>query len=163
MAEPHYLTRLDFVLIIASAGSYTNVTADIEVYNAWNPDASVDSVFSNLAGAFTADLGDFNPTGATGYLITLDVPSGIVLDTNPNKGVVVTLKNNGVLDSVPPLGVVNRPPNLGSEVVTAYGIAMRTPTASSRLAMPAPLAHPVLTTTSLSPCGLSPFPNLLRF
>lgn len=118
LAVPHYLTGLDFVLVIASAGSYTNVTADIEVYNAWDPGASVGSVFSNLAGAFTANLGDFNPTGATGYLITLDVPSGIVLDTNPNKGVVVTLKNNGVLDSVLTLGVVNRPPNPGSEVVT---------------------------------------------
>lgn len=30
----------------------------------------------------------------------------------------MTLKNNGVLDSVLTLGVVNRPPNLGSEVVT---------------------------------------------
>lgn len=29
LAVSHYLTRLDFVLIIASAGSYTNVTADI--------------------------------------------------------------------------------------------------------------------------------------
>lgn len=114
----HYLTRLDFVLILAAAGTYTNITADIEVYNAWDPGAASGSVFSNLAAAFTASLGDANPTGATAYLIQIPLPAGIVLDTNPNKGVVVTLKHNGVLDSNLTLGIVNRLPNPGSEVVT---------------------------------------------
>ncbi|MER3473660.1 MAG: hypothetical protein C4335_06415 [Armatimonadota bacterium] len=93
------------------------MTADIEVFNAWEPGASSGSVFSNLAGVFTVNLGRFTPTGATAYLITANVPAGVVLDTNPNKGVVVTLKNNGVLDNVLTLGVVNRLPNPGSEVV----------------------------------------------
>jgi hypothetical protein len=117
LAVPHYLTRLDLVLILATAGTYTNITADIEVYNAWDPGASSGSVFSNLATVFTATLGDATPTGATAYLIQLTVPTGVVLDTNPNKGVVVTLKHNGVLDNNLTLGVVNRLPNPGSEVV----------------------------------------------
>ncbi|GIV15357.1 MAG: hypothetical protein KatS3mg022_0792 [Armatimonadota bacterium] len=117
LAVPHYLTRLDLVLILATAGTYTNITADIEVYNAWDPGAASGSVFSNLAAVFTATLGDATPTGATAYLIQLTVPTGVVLDTNPNKGVVVTLKHNGVLDNNLTLGVVNRMPNPGSEVV----------------------------------------------
>ncbi|GIV18298.1 MAG: hypothetical protein KatS3mg023_0049 [Armatimonadota bacterium] len=117
LAVPHYLTRLDLVLILATAGTYTNITADIEVYNAWDPGAASGSVFSNLATVFTATLGDATPTGATAYLIQLTVPTGVVLDTNPNKGVVVTLKHNGVLDNNLTLGVVNRLPNPGSEGV----------------------------------------------
>lgn len=118
LSVPHFLTRLDFVLIIATAGSYNNVTADIAVYNAWDPGAPSGSVFSNLAGSFTANLGSFNPTGATAYIVNVTLPSGVVLDANPNKGVVITLKNNGVLDNVLTLGVVNRLPNPGSEVAT---------------------------------------------
>ncbi len=117
LAIPHFLTRLDFVLIIATAGTYSNVTADVEVYNAWDPGAPTGSVFSDLARAFTVNLGTFSPTGATAYIITAPVPSGVVLSTNPQKGVVVTLKNNGVLDNVLTLGVVNRLPNPGGEVV----------------------------------------------
>jgi hypothetical protein len=117
LAVDHFLTRLDFVLVIATAGTYTNITADIEVYNAWDPNAATGSVFSNLAAAFTANLGDANTTGAAGYLIEVPVPAGVILDTNPNKGVVITLKHNGVLDNNLTLGVVDRLPNPGSEVV----------------------------------------------
>ena len=117
LAVDHFLTRLDFVLVIATAGTYTNITADIEVYNAWDPNAATGSVFSNLVAAFTANLGDANTTGAAGYLIEVPVPAGVILDTNPNKGVVITLKHNGVLDNNLTLGVVDRLPNPGSEVV----------------------------------------------
>ncbi len=87
LAVPHYLTRLDFVLVIAAAGTYNNVTADIEVYNAWNPGAASGSVFSDLAGAFTVNLGSFSPTGATAYIIEAAVPAGTILNTSSQKGV----------------------------------------------------------------------------
>ncbi|MDW8320820.1 MAG: PEP-CTERM sorting domain-containing protein [Armatimonadota bacterium] len=117
LAVDHFLRRLDFVLIVATAGTYTNITADIEVYNAWNPNATSGSVFSNLAAAFTVNLGNASPTGATAYLVQAAVPAGVVLNTNSSKGVVITLKHNGVLDNALTLGIVNRQPNPGSEVV----------------------------------------------
>jgi hypothetical protein len=116
LALPHYLNRLDFVLVVASAGTFTNLTAEIAIYNAWDPNAT-GSVFSNLAASVTASLGDATTTGATAYLYQIPMPPGIVLDTNPNKGVVITLRRGGVLDNVLTLGLVNRLPNPGSEVV----------------------------------------------
>lgn len=114
----HYLRRLDFVLILASAGTYTNVTADISLYNAWDPSAATGSVFSDLVGTYTVSLGDFSPTGATAYIYQITMPSGVVLNTNPNKGVVFTFRVAGVLDNRVTLGIVNRLPNPGSEVAT---------------------------------------------
>jgi len=116
LSVPHYLNRLDFVLVVANAGTFTNLSAEIAVYNAWDPNAS-GSVFSNLATLVTVPLDDVTTTGATAYIYQVTMPSGVVLDTNPNKGVVITLRRGGVLDNVLTLGVVNRLPNPGSEVV----------------------------------------------
>ncbi len=116
LSVPHYLNRLDFVLVVATAGTFTNLSAEIAVYNAWDPNAP-GSVFSNLATSVTVPLEDVTTTGATGYIYQVSIPSGVVLDTNPNKGVVITLRRGGVLDNNLSLGIVNRLPNPGSEVV----------------------------------------------
>ncbi len=114
----HYLRRIDFVLVLATAGTYTNLTAEIEVYNAWDPSAPAGtSVFSSLAVRYTVTLPDRTVDAPTGILILAPVPAGVLLDTNPNKGVVITLRRGGVLDNNLSLGVVNRLPNPGSEVV----------------------------------------------
>ncbi|MCS6949487.1 MAG: hypothetical protein NZ520_03385, partial [bacterium] len=70
----HFLRRLDFVLVLATAGNYTNMTAEIEVYNAWDPNAASGSVFSNLATRFTVAIPDQSVTAATAVLITAPVP-----------------------------------------------------------------------------------------
>lgn len=114
----HFLRRVDFVLVLATAGDYTNMTAEIEVYNSWDPGAPAGTpVFDNLATRFTVGIENLSVTGASAYIISASAPSGVVLDTNPNKGVVITLRRGGVLDNSLTLGVVNRLPNPGSEVV----------------------------------------------
>jgi hypothetical protein len=109
------LTRLDFVLVVAAAVSNATVGFTIDVFNNWAPGLATDPAFSSPAGSFTGTVSGITTTGAAAFLITVTPPPGIILDTNPNKGVVIKLLLNGAASNTVTVGVVNRLPNPGTE------------------------------------------------
>jgi len=114
------LTRLDFVLVIAAAVTNATVTFTVDVFNNWTTaGAATDPAFSNLAGSFTGTLSGITTTGAAAFIVTTTPPGGIVLDTSPNKGVVIKLLLNGMASNTATVGIVNRLPNPGTEGLLA--------------------------------------------
>jgi len=110
------LTRLDFVLVVAAAVSNAAVEYTIDVFNNWTTaGAATDPAFTNLAGSFSGTVSGITTTGAAAFIITATPPPGIILDTNPNKGVVIKLLLNGAPSDTVTVGVVNRLPNPGTE------------------------------------------------
>jgi len=114
------LTRLDFVLVVAAAVSNATVGFTIDVFNNWTTTgAATDPAFSSPAGSFTGTVSGITTTGAAAFIITVTPPPGIILDTNPNKGVVIKLLLNGTASDTVTVGVVNRLPSPGTEGLLA--------------------------------------------
>ncbi|MEN3000895.1 MAG: PEP-CTERM sorting domain-containing protein [Armatimonadota bacterium] len=110
------LTRLDFILVIAAAVTNAQVDFTIEVFNFWTTTgAGTDPAFSNPATPFSGTLTGITTTGPTAYIVTVTPPPNIVLDTYPNKGVVIKLRLNGVASDNATVGIVNRLPNPGTQ------------------------------------------------
>ncbi|MCS7066767.1 MAG: PEP-CTERM sorting domain-containing protein [Fimbriimonadales bacterium] len=116
------LTRLDFILVIAAAVTNARVDYTIEVFNNWTmTGAGTDPAFSSPASntPFSGTLTGITTTAATAYIVTVTPPPGVVLNTNPNKGVVIKLRLNGVADNNATVGIVNRLPGPGTEGLLA--------------------------------------------
>lgn len=111
------LTQFDFVLVASAAVTNGSVGYSVEFYNNWNPGgAPSDPAFSSLAGTLSGTITGITTTGAAAFIISLVPNTSILLDSNPNKGVVIKLQALGGLDpNFFTLGVVNRLPNPGSE------------------------------------------------
>jgi hypothetical protein len=116
LSTPAELVRFDFVLVIAAAVTDASVQYTVEIFNDWTTaGAPTDPAFSNLAGSFSGVVSGITTTGATAILVTATPPPGIVLNTNPNKGVVIKLLLNGAVSNNATVGIVNRLPDPGSE------------------------------------------------
>jgi hypothetical protein len=110
------LVRFDFVLVVAAAVSNASVQFTVDIFNDWTTAGGVDDpAFSNLAGSFNGVVSGITTTGATAFIITATPNNPIILNPNPNKGVVIKLLLNNVVSNDVTVGIVNRLPNPGSE------------------------------------------------
>lgn len=116
LSSPVQLTRFDFVLVIAAAVQNAFVDITVEFYNSWAASGGgTDPAFSNFAGSLSGRLAGITTQGPTGIIVTILPSTPIILDTNPNKGVVIKLRYNGQADNTATVGIVNRLPNPGTE------------------------------------------------
>lgn len=120
LSSPVQLTRFDFVLVIAAAVQNAFVDITVEFYNSWTASGvGTEPAFSNFAGSLSGRLAGITTQGATGIIVTILPSTPIILDTNPNKGVVIKLRYNGQADNTATVGIVNRLPNPGTEGLLA--------------------------------------------
>ncbi len=110
------LVRFDFILVVATAVTNASVQFTVDVFNNWTTTgAGTDPAFSNLAGSFSGVVSGITTTGAAAFVITVTPNTPIVLNTNPNKGVVIKLLLNNAASNNVTVGVVNRLPTPGTE------------------------------------------------
>jgi hypothetical protein len=116
LSSPAQLVRFDFVLVVATAVSNASVQFTVDIFNDWTIAGEVgDPAFSNLAGSFNGVVSGITTTGATAFIITATPNNPIILNPNPNKGVVIKLLLNNAVSNDVTVGIVNRLPNPGSE------------------------------------------------
>ncbi len=114
------LVRFDFVLVVATAVSNASVQFTVDIFNNWTTTGGAnDPAFSDLAGSFNGVVSGITTTGPTAFIITATPNNPIILNPNPNKGVVIKLLLNNAVSNDVTVGIVNRLPNPGSEGLLA--------------------------------------------
>ena len=120
LSSPAQLVRFDFVLVIATAVSNASVQYTVDIFNNWTTTGGAnDPAFSDLAGSFSGVVSGITTSQATAFLITAVPNNPIILNSNPNKGVVIRLLLNGAASNDATVGIVNRLPNPGNEGLLA--------------------------------------------
>ncbi|MCS7273272.1 MAG: PEP-CTERM sorting domain-containing protein [Fimbriimonadales bacterium] len=119
LSSPAQLVRFDFVLVIATAVTNASVDIEVDFFNSWTTTGSLtDPAFSDPAGTLRGRVTGITTTGPAGFILTLvpDEPGeSVILNTNPNKGVLIKLRLNGVPSNDATVGIVNRLPLPGTE------------------------------------------------
>ncbi|MER3402482.1 MAG: hypothetical protein C4337_04110 [Armatimonadota bacterium] len=117
LSTPTQLTRFDFVLVVATAVTNASVQFTIDFYNKW-VGADVTSsapAFADPAGSVSGVVSGITTTGATAFIVTITPNSPIILDTYPNKGVVIKLQLNNTASNDVTVGITDRLPSPGTE------------------------------------------------
>lgn len=127
-ATPNFdwlVDQIDMNFVVAAAGTYTDVTARIRIWDTWTPGAPVGtSVFSGLLSDVTWSFGNITVAGVSGFGVALDYSAFGFLLSDTQFGFDVEWRVGGLLNNSLTTGVSNTvtptPPVVGSTAFEGY-------------------------------------------
>jgi len=111
------VTQIDTILIVAAAVNYTNVTAQVKVWDEWNSagwGGAGTNVFQSLANQTLFTLGPVSTTGVTAYNVSFTYATPFALADELNFGIEIQWLADGVKTDNLTIGIRDTLPSVGT-------------------------------------------------